>query len=257
MVTEHLRDLPNFLAYTVGFFHFLSVASWHRPFGRQSCRSPQNLKPLPSSRHLSWRSMEFQLKIIGVFWSRWPCCTPSFPRTSAGSKILAGLEPINRQMMYVHAFFIALTVFLMGILCFTSSPEITGTPLEEKWPGPCRFLGRRLLIQFFGYSPQPVAWKAFETTIHVVFAVFWAYLTAVFSAIVWAPPRRCHGEEALRRLTLYYQRGPSELAKHCPRWPCGFLSVGTLLKKAVKSMKKSRCSPATDVTLCRGAARRA
>ncbi len=32
VVTEHLRDLPNFLAYTIGFFHFLSAASWNKTF---------------------------------------------------------------------------------------------------------------------------------------------------------------------------------------------------------------------------------
>ncbi len=32
IVTEHLRDLPNFMAYTVGFFHFLSLSSWQTTF---------------------------------------------------------------------------------------------------------------------------------------------------------------------------------------------------------------------------------
>ncbi len=32
IVTEHLRDLPNFMAYTIGFFHFLSIKSWHDTF---------------------------------------------------------------------------------------------------------------------------------------------------------------------------------------------------------------------------------
>ena len=30
IIVEHLRDLPNFIAYTVGFFHFLSKSAWLR-----------------------------------------------------------------------------------------------------------------------------------------------------------------------------------------------------------------------------------
>lgn len=32
VVTEHLRDLSNFLAYNIGFFHFISKASWKKTF---------------------------------------------------------------------------------------------------------------------------------------------------------------------------------------------------------------------------------
>jgi ubiquinone/menaquinone biosynthesis C-methylase UbiE len=32
VVTEHLRDLPNFLAYNIGFFHFMSKLSWYKTF---------------------------------------------------------------------------------------------------------------------------------------------------------------------------------------------------------------------------------
>ncbi len=32
VVTEHLRNWPNFLAYNIGFFHFLSKASWLKTF---------------------------------------------------------------------------------------------------------------------------------------------------------------------------------------------------------------------------------
>lgn len=32
VVTEHLRDLPNFLAYNIGFFHFMSKKSWYQTF---------------------------------------------------------------------------------------------------------------------------------------------------------------------------------------------------------------------------------
>lgn len=32
IITEHLRDLPNFLAYNIGFFHFISKNAWYRAF---------------------------------------------------------------------------------------------------------------------------------------------------------------------------------------------------------------------------------
>lgn len=34
LVVEHLRDVANFLAYTIGFLHFLSKATWVRTFQR-------------------------------------------------------------------------------------------------------------------------------------------------------------------------------------------------------------------------------
>lgn len=33
-VLEHLRDLPNFLAYTIGFFHFHPAATWQKTFSQ-------------------------------------------------------------------------------------------------------------------------------------------------------------------------------------------------------------------------------
>src|SRR5208282_3268556 len=47
LVTEHLRDLPNFLAYTVGFFHFLSAASWHETFRQAGLRIAAKRKTTP------------------------------------------------------------------------------------------------------------------------------------------------------------------------------------------------------------------
>jgi len=32
VITEHLRDLPNMLAYNIGFFHFMSGALWRNTF---------------------------------------------------------------------------------------------------------------------------------------------------------------------------------------------------------------------------------
>lgn len=47
IVTEHLRDPINFLAYTVGFFHFYSKASWHKTFRMAGLSVHQELKITP------------------------------------------------------------------------------------------------------------------------------------------------------------------------------------------------------------------
>lgn len=76
-----------------------------------------------------------------------------FPRYFRWKEETAGLSLLTRQILHVHTFFIALTVFLMGLLCLTSAVELTGTPLGRKIAlGLAVFWGIRLVIQFFGYS---------------------------------------------------------------------------------------------------------
>ena len=51
IVTEHLRDLPNFLAYTIGFFHFYSKSNWVKTFENANLKikSEQKITPFISS----------------------------------------------------------------------------------------------------------------------------------------------------------------------------------------------------------------
>ena len=46
-ITEHLRDLNNFLAYTIGFFHFYSRKCWFRTFKRSNLTVKQEFKTTP------------------------------------------------------------------------------------------------------------------------------------------------------------------------------------------------------------------
>lgn len=46
-VTEHLRDLPNFLAYNIGFFHFHSRASWIKTFKESKLNIRKEIKLTP------------------------------------------------------------------------------------------------------------------------------------------------------------------------------------------------------------------
>ncbi len=47
LVTEHLRDLPNFLAYTIGFFHFHSKAIWLQTFAKANLKVTKKINSTP------------------------------------------------------------------------------------------------------------------------------------------------------------------------------------------------------------------
>ncbi len=88
---------------------------------------------------------------------------------------------INRQLMYVHTFFIAFVVLLMGLLCVTSAGNLIDTMLGRRVAlGLSVFWGARLFTQFFWYSSKLWKGKRLETGIHILFSVFWVYFTSVF-----------------------------------------------------------------------------
>ncbi len=47
VVTEHLRDIPNFIAYNIGCFHFFSKATWLRTFTGAGFRVSSEQKHTP------------------------------------------------------------------------------------------------------------------------------------------------------------------------------------------------------------------
>ncbi|MCU7548601.1 class I SAM-dependent methyltransferase [Chitinophagaceae bacterium LB-8] len=47
IVTEHLRDTANFLAYNIGFFHFHSKATWHKTFHSSRLQVAKEIKITP------------------------------------------------------------------------------------------------------------------------------------------------------------------------------------------------------------------
>lgn len=46
-VTEHLRDIPNFLAYNIGFMHFLGLDSWYSVFEKSDLKIKKEQKLNP------------------------------------------------------------------------------------------------------------------------------------------------------------------------------------------------------------------
>lgn len=128
--------------------------------------------------------MEIHLRVIGILLIILACVHVIFPRYFNWAKETSTMSLINRQMMYVHTLFIALTVFLMGLLCVTSATEIVTTPLGRKIAlGLGIFWIIRLLIQLFGYSSKLWKGKGFETIVHVAFTLFWIYMGIVFMVV--------------------------------------------------------------------------
>ncbi len=125
--------------------------------------------------------MYFHLKIIGVVLIALAMIHIIFPKYFNWEKELSSLSLINRQMMTVHTFFIALTVFLIGLLCLTSSNELVNTVLGKKISlGLGIFWLVRLFVQFFVYSHLHWKGKRFETTVHILFSFLWTYLSVIF-----------------------------------------------------------------------------
>jgi hypothetical protein len=91
------------------------------------------------------------------------------------------LSLITKQILYVHTFFIAFVVLLMGLLCMGYADELINNRLGKVISlGLAGFWFTRLIFQFFIYSPKLWRGKRFETTIHVVFSMGWFYFTSVF-----------------------------------------------------------------------------
>ena|SRR5258708_21057 len=125
--------------------------------------------------------MELHLKIIGSLLILIAFLHFFFPKYFNWKQELNSLSIMNRQMMYVHLFFIAFGVFLVGLLCLTSSNKLLNTTLGKRISlGLGIFWAVRLYVQFFGYSSNLWKGKSLETFVHVLFSIIWTYVSTVF-----------------------------------------------------------------------------
>lgn len=128
--------------------------------------------------------METHLRITGSLLVLLSLVHCIFPAYFNWKKELSRLSLINRQMMQVHTFFLALFLLFTGLLCITSSKDLIRTLLGHRISlGLFIFWSTRLIIQFVGYSPRLWKGKKTETIIHIIFSVLWAYISIVFLAV--------------------------------------------------------------------------
>lgn len=128
--------------------------------------------------------MEFQLNIIGILLMILAIFHIGFPKYFKWKEELKSLSLINKQMMEVHTIFIGITVFLMGLLCITSSEELITTELGKRISfGFGIFWTMRLIFQLFIYSSKLWKGKTFETVVHIIFTLLWIHFSVIFFEI--------------------------------------------------------------------------
>ena len=125
--------------------------------------------------------MELHLKIAGYTMILLAFIHFLFPKRFNWKDELNGLSLINKQLMYVHTFFIALVVLLMGVFCIYATNDMVHTILGKQLCfGLFVFWLVRLVFQFFVYSSKLWKGKRFETCVHVAFSALWVYFTKMF-----------------------------------------------------------------------------
>jgi hypothetical protein len=125
--------------------------------------------------------MEVHLKIVGSLLIALSLMHIVIPKYFKWEQELTSLSLITKQILYVHTFFIAFVVLLIGLLCLTYSYELVYDPFGRVISlGLFGFWLTRLIFQFFVYSPKVWRGKRFETVMHIVFSFVWLYFTGVF-----------------------------------------------------------------------------
>lgn len=150
--------------------------------------------------------MEIHVKIVGSLLLALSLMHVILPKYLKWEQELTSLSLITKQILYVHTFFIAFIVLLMGLLCLSYSHELLHDPFGSViCLGLFVFWLTRLIFQFFVYSPKVWRGKRFETVIHVVFSVMWLYFTGVFLlSYIGSRAISIHGESQFNHGRVYY-----------------------------------------------------
>lgn len=125
--------------------------------------------------------MELHLKIVGFIFIAISFLHIGFPTRFKWKEELQSLSLINKQLMLIHTFFIALAVLLIGILCLIATHDLVNTTLGKQICfGLFIFWIIRLFFQLFVYSTKLWKGKLFETVMHGVFSIIWTYASILF-----------------------------------------------------------------------------
>jgi hypothetical protein len=163
--------------------------------------------------------MEIHIKIAGSLLIALSLIHIVIPKYFKWDQELTSLSLITKQILYVHTFFIAFIVLLMGLLCLIYTHELLHDPFGRVISlGLSGFWLTRLAFQFFVYSPKVWRGKRFETLMHVVFSVLWLYFSGVFLlGYIGSAPMSLHGDAQFNHGRGYYTT-PYDSTKGVPNY---------------------------------------
>jgi hypothetical protein len=127
------------------------------------------------------------LRIVGVMMGGLVVINLIVPRRFHWREEMARLSLLNRQIFQIHSVFLTLTLALFSALLLTTADALLEpTRLSRAiLAGLTVFVGLRMLMQWFFYSPAIWRGHRFNTVVHGVFSVAWIYVTAVLATALW------------------------------------------------------------------------
>jgi hypothetical protein len=129
----------------------------------------------------NWEIMTGHLYITGAVLLILSAMHIFFPSRFNWKEELPKLSLLNRQMMQVHTFFIALLLVMIAVLCLVYPDELVNTKFGHVIStGIGIFWLFRLYFQHFVYSRELWRGRGFETVVHIIFSILWVYLSWLF-----------------------------------------------------------------------------
>ncbi len=132
-------------------------------------------------------SLETHLKLAGLSLIALGVMHGFLSERFAWKEELSRLSLLNRQIFYVHTFFVALILVLLGTLSlFGTNALLEKTALGRDFCGGVTlFWLCRWIFQFCVYDASLWRGKRFETRIHILFSLLWTYYVVVYGLAFW------------------------------------------------------------------------
>ena len=128
-------------------------------------------------------TLQLHVQIVGALLLSLGIAHSLFSRYFGWEKELVSLSVLTRRIFWVHGFFIALILAMLGVCSlFYTDALLEPTPLSRVLlVGIVAFWLCRLAIQFLVYDSAIWRGRPFYTFMNVVFSLFWCYVVITYS----------------------------------------------------------------------------